>query len=118
MRFVIPCFLISFLLFGCAHKIDVQQGNVLTKEMFDQLQLGMDKRQVVTLWGSPLVVDMFHDNRWEYVYSMKLGNSKEHQYSHVTLYFNSQKLKEIQVHTAPLPEADFLTPELISAGRS
>lgn len=103
---------------ACAHKIDIQQGNVLTKEMLEQIRVGMNDRQVLSVIGSPLIVDPFHKDRWDYVYSMKLGKTGETQFSHVTLYFNKGVLAEIKVLAEPLPEDDLFTPELVSAGRS
>jgi outer membrane protein assembly factor BamE len=103
---------------ACAHKIDIQQGNVLTKEMLEQLHVGMNELQVQSVLGSPLVVDAFHKDRWDYVYSMKLGDSKEFQFSYVTLFFKKRLLNEIKVHAEPIAEKDLITPELISAGRS
>jgi outer membrane protein assembly factor BamE len=111
-------FLLILAATGCAHKIDVQQGNVLTKEMLDQLAVGMSARQVISLAGAPLVVDPFHNNRWDYVYHMQMGNSGENQYSYVTLFFNGQHLKEIEVHAQPLKEDDINAPELVKEGRT
>jgi len=56
------------------YKIDVQQGNVLTQDMVAQLKPGLSKDQVRFLLGTPVLMDMFHANRWEYVYRMQKGN--------------------------------------------
>ncbi|MGD8592430.1 MAG: outer membrane protein assembly factor BamE [Gammaproteobacteria bacterium] len=115
---------IIFLLFlctlvaACAHKIDIQQGNVTTKEMVENLKVGMNVRQVMSVLGSPLVVDPFHDNRWDYVYSMKLGNRNVSQYSHVTLIFKDNVLNEINIEAPPIPEKELIAPELVTRGRS
>lgn len=53
------------------HKIDIQQGNVITQEMLDKLQPGMTRNQVRFVLGTPLLVDPFRTDRWDYVYSMK-----------------------------------------------
>ncbi len=55
------------------HKIDIQQGNVITREMMETLTPGMDKRRVQLAIGSPMIQDPFHPNRWDYVYSFKAG---------------------------------------------
>jgi outer membrane protein assembly factor BamE len=39
--------------------------------MINQLKPNMDKRQVLYIMGSPMLVDYFHKNRWDYVYSVK-----------------------------------------------
>ncbi|HCZ17273.1 MAG TPA: outer membrane protein assembly factor BamE, partial [Candidatus Accumulibacter sp.] len=46
----------------------VQQGNVLTQEMVAQLRPGLSKDQVRFILGTPVLVDMFHLNRWDYFY--------------------------------------------------
>lgn len=109
---------LATLLPACAHKIDIQQGNVITKEMLDNLKVGMNVRQVMSVLGSPLVVDPFHDDRWDYVYSMKLGNRNVSQYSHVTLIFKDKVLNEINVEADPIPEKELIAPELVTRGRS
>ena len=57
------------------YKIDIQQGNVLTQEMVSQLRPGLTKDQVRFILGTPVLMDMFHGNRWDYVYSLRKGNS-------------------------------------------
>lgn len=55
---------------GCAdwvYRQDIQQGNVLEEEDLNQLALGMTKRQVAVLLGSPSVQSPFHADRWDYV---------------------------------------------------
>ncbi len=55
---------------GCAdwvYRQDIQQGNVLEEEDLNQLALGMSKRQVAVLLGSPSVQSPFHADRWDYV---------------------------------------------------
>lgn len=61
----------SSLLIGCGaiYKIDVQQGNYLTQDAVDKLRNGMSKAEVRQVLGTPLLVDAFHNNRWEYFFS-------------------------------------------------
>ena len=62
------------LLVSCSiYKLDVQQGNVVTQEAVNQLKPGMNKRQVRYIMGSPLLVDVFHQTRWDYVYTNQPG---------------------------------------------
>jgi outer membrane protein assembly factor BamE len=110
--------LFATLFSACAHKIDIQQGNVITKEMMEQLKVGMNVRQVMSVLGSPLVVDPFHNDRWDYIYSMKLGNRNVSQYSHVSLFFKDNVLNEINVEAEPIPEKELIAPELVTRGRS
>ena len=57
------------------YRPDTHQGNLVTKEMVDQLHLGMTQLQVQFLLGVPLLRDMFHQNRWDYLYYMNNGTS-------------------------------------------
>ena len=94
--------LLIFLLFtGCSllphilYKIDVQQGNLVTDEMLETLTLGMTKSQVLFVMGSPLIVDAFRDNRWDYVYLMReKGDLSEHK--RLTLFFENDTLVNIE----------------------
>ena len=57
------------------YKIDIQQGNVLTQDMVSQLKPGLTKDQVRFILGTPVLMDMFHANRWDYVYRLQKGNT-------------------------------------------
>lgn len=50
------------------YRPDVHQGNLVTNEQVEQLHVGMTQMQVQFLLGVPLLRDMFHQNRWDYVY--------------------------------------------------
>lgn len=57
------------------YKIDIQQGNVLTQEMVSQLKPGQTKDQVRFILGTPVLADVFHANRWDYVYRLQKGST-------------------------------------------
>lgn len=84
-------FFISLLtLSGCfpsVYKIDIQQGNIITQDMVNQLRPGMSRAQVNYLMGTPLILDPFHANRWDYIYSIQPGGGTMHQ-ENITLFFN------------------------------
>lgn len=67
----------SYLKFPGVHKIDIQQGNIITQKMVEQLRPGMTKPQVRFVLGTPLIVDTFNQNRWDYFYSLKEGSGGE-----------------------------------------
>ena len=100
-----------WLLWGCSiHRMDIQQGNVLTLETLDKLVIGMERRKVRGLAGTPLMINPFRtDNRWDYVYTFRHGVTREEQFSHVTLYFEENVLVEIKVHAEPLKREDINT---------
>lgn len=81
-----------FALAGCSfpgvYKVDIQQGNVVTQDMIDQLRPGMTRSQVRFILGNPLITDTFHANRWDYLYSIQPGGSQRQQ-ERVSLVFNA-----------------------------
>ena len=85
------------LLAGCSsvpsllYRIDVQQGNFITQEIVDKLNLGMTKSQVRFVLGSALISDPFHDNRWDYVYRL-VQDGKLIEQRRLTVFFENDKL--------------------------
>ncbi len=72
------------------YQIDVQQGNNVDQEMLNKLEPGMTKNQVAYVMGTPLLIDTFHPNRWDYIYSYQPGGEDREQ-RRVTLYFNDDE---------------------------
>jgi len=94
-KLLIPILLCSGLLFGCAaHKLEIQQGNIITPEMMEKLEVGMTTSQVRFLLGSPQLVDPFHKDRWDYLYSLRQEGA-ETESKHLILIFEGDTLKEI-----------------------
>ena len=99
---IVTCSIIMASLFasGCtsvlpeAHKIDIQQGNSLKSEDLKKLTVGMSKKQVLLLLGTPLIRDVFHNNRWDYVYTFKSGKGST-KMMRLTLYFDALNLSKI-----------------------
>jgi outer membrane protein assembly factor BamE len=77
------------------YRIPLQQGNVVEQSQLDALQPGMDKRQVRNLLGTPMLVDPFHQNRWDYVYSFRpiRGDTEQRR---LTLHFENDVLSRIE----------------------
>lgn len=73
------------------YKMTVQQGNILSEEMIDRLEPGMNKRQVTFLLGTPLLTDFFHANRWDYTYTIKRGHQAMEKRT-LTLYFDKDEV--------------------------
>lgn len=73
----------STLEFPGVYKIPIEQGNIITQEMVDQLKPGMTEEQVEFVLGTPLTKDAFNGNRWDYLYSVKRGGKarKQHRLS-------------------------------------
>ena len=105
-----PLFLAAFLgltlLQGCiVYRIDVQQGNEITREMLDQLEIGMTKRDVTRVLGYPLVNDPFHTDRWDYYFYLKTGKTGEEQQQSATLLFEGDRLSAINSSLLDEPPA-------------
>ena len=77
------------------HKIDVQQGNVVTQAQVNQLEPGMTRNQARFIMGSPMVADVFHQDRWDYVYLFEPGYGKVTR-KRVTLFFDADLLTRIE----------------------
>ncbi|MDT8310693.1 MAG: outer membrane protein assembly factor BamE [Methylophaga sp.] len=98
--------LMILVLSGCSkdkipgvYRIDIQQGNDVSQEMIAKLEPGMSKSQVNFVMGTPLLIDAFHPNRWDYIYSFQPGNG-ERQQRRITLFFDEQeKLDHIEGDT-------------------
>lgn len=67
----------SYLKYPDIHKVTVQQGNIVNQEMIDQLRPGMTRSQVRYILGTPLLMDTFDQDRWDYYYSIKRPGKKE-----------------------------------------
>lgn len=80
--------------FVTPYRIDVRQGNLVTQEMAAQLKPGMTKDQVRFVLGTPLVNDVFHADRWDYVYRFKPGRG-ELQERKLSIFFQDGKLARV-----------------------
>ncbi|HTT08806.1 MAG TPA: outer membrane protein assembly factor BamE [Gammaproteobacteria bacterium] len=107
------CLLVPLTVTGCnytkiptpadlpiVYKIDVQQGNVVTQDMLAKLQPGMDKSKARFIMGTPLVVDVFHQNRWDYLYTLQERGGEIKQ-RRVSLFFKDDKLDHIEGDVKP-----------------
>ena len=82
------------------YRIEVVQGNVVTKEMAAALKPGMSRPQVRDALGSPLLTDIFHADRWDYVFTIKRQGAP-YQQRRVTLYFDGETLKSFEADELP-----------------
>jgi outer membrane protein assembly factor BamE len=96
----------SFLGFITPYRIDIVQGNVVSKEQAAVLKPGLTRLQVRDLLGTPLVTDPFHANRWDYIFTLRRPGADEQRRS-VVVVFEGDVVKSV---TAPdLPsERDFV----------
>ncbi len=76
------------------YRIDIRQGNFITQDMVAQLKPGMTRDQVRFILGTPLVADIFHAERWDYVYSFRPGRG-EAQLRRFAVFFEDNKLVRV-----------------------
>ena len=82
------------------YKMDVQQGNVVTQEMIAKVQPGMTRNQVRFALGTPLVVDPFRTDRWDYVYYFQKAGVLAEQ-RRIAVIFKDDKLVRIEGDVVP-----------------
>lgn len=89
------------------YRIDVQQGNVIDREMVSRLEIGMEESKVRFILGTPLLVDPFNPDRWDYIYTLRQGSEPTVR-RHLALYFTDGRLArvegDLELGTAPDPE--------------
>jgi outer membrane protein assembly factor BamE len=86
------------LLSGClsVYHLEVQQGNVVTQEMVDKLKPGMTRNQVRYVMGTPLIIDPFHPDRWDYYYYLRGSKEKAGEAQRVTVIFKNDLLATVE----------------------
>lgn len=87
------------------HRPTIQQGNVITQAMLDELQTGMSQEQVRYLLGTPALVDVFHPNRWDYLYWLKKPG-EEAENKRLSLFFEEGVLTRIEGEYTPGVEGE------------
>ena len=90
------------------YKIDIQQGNVIDQAMINDLKPGMSKSQVRYIMGTPLLVDVFHQDRWDYLYIFKKAG-KLTERKRVTLLFEDDRLVRLEGDLRPQPPEQITT---------
>ncbi len=90
----------NFLGFITPYRVEVVQGNVLTREQVALVKPGQTRAQVRDVLGSPLLTDTFHADRWDYVFTIRRQGA-EPQQRKVVVLFDGDKLKSISAQDLP-----------------
>jgi outer membrane protein assembly factor BamE len=85
------------------YKVEVVQGNFVSKEQVEALKPGMSRQQVRELLGTSLLTDVFHANRWDYVFTIR-RQGVDPQERRLTVYFNGELLDRFEGDTMPSEE--------------
>jgi outer membrane protein assembly factor BamE len=100
MRKILPILILAIfslsLASGCVYRQNISQGNVIKQEDLDQAEVGMTRNQIRFLLGTPMVDDPFHQERWDYVYYLKLGRDDVSFTRWVSIFFANDKVIEIR----------------------
>ena len=88
------------------YKAEIAQGNFVSKEQVAALKLGMPRLQVADILGTPLLVSVFHADRWEYVFNLKRQGIDTPSYK-LTVYFKGDALDKIDGSNMPT-EQEFI----------
>jgi outer membrane protein assembly factor BamE len=87
------------------YKLDINQGNFLSQDMVNKLKVGQTRQQVRVALGTPLVITLFRDDRWDYVYEFtRQGRVVEHRT--FTVYFVEDKVARWEGDEAPPSAAE------------
>ncbi len=106
---LISCSTISDHIPG-VYRLDIEQGNIIDQTIIDELRPNMTKRQVLYILGSPMLIDVFHQKRWDYIYSKQTGSDTRQQ-QRISLFFEDDTLVGVQGDYRPstLPVAKVKT---------
>ena len=80
---------------GCVYQAALSQGNLLDQEDIDQVEVGMTRNQVRFLLGTPMIDDPFHENRWDYVYFLRIGKEKATFKRWISIFLDGEIVTEI-----------------------
>jgi outer membrane protein assembly factor BamE len=99
--------------FPGVYRINVEQGNIVTQEMVDQLKPGMTRQQVRYILGTPMIEHTFDRDRWDYIYLLRNGTNTLRD-NRLTVYFEGDLLTHFSgtfEQTADSSELDTPTEE-------
>jgi len=82
------------------YKMDIVQGNFVSREQAQALKPGMNRNQVKNILGTPLLTSVFHADRWDYVFTFK-RQGLEPQSRRVTVFFKQDVLERIEADELP-----------------
>ena len=81
---------------GCVYRATIAQGNLIKQEDLDQAELGMTRNQIRFLLGTPMIDDPFHQDRWDYIYYLKIGRKDATAKRWVSVFFEDDRVTEIR----------------------
>ena len=107
------------LLTGCSvYRPDLKQGQSLDSKDIDKVTIGMSEGEVREILGTPLVNDVFNNQRWDYIYFAYDRDRVQTNRSRVSIYFADGTVASIETDTELAPESEpvHITPDKKSKG--
>jgi outer membrane protein assembly factor BamE len=98
------------------YRIEIVQGNVVTQEVMAQIQPGLGRAQVREILGTPLLTDLFHENRWDYVFTIARQGIAPQQ-RRVTVFFKDNVVERFEADALPT-EREFVASIDAAKGKS
>jgi len=90
------------------YRIDIVQGNAVTREQIALIKPGMSRAQVRDILGTPLLTDPFHAERWDYLFTIRRQGAEPQRRS-IVAFFDGDVLRKIDLPQGPLPtEEEFV----------
>lgn len=98
----------SFFGFITPYRIDIVQGNVVTREQLQALKTGMSREQVRNVLGTPLVTDPFHAERWDYIFTIRRPGTEPQRRSIVVRFDGSGTMTGVEAPDDLPTEREFV----------
>jgi outer membrane protein assembly factor BamE len=88
----------SLLLSACIkpYRPDIQQGNIINNSNLREIRYGMSKQEVLFILGTPMVIDPFNEQRWDYFYSKRNHRSNQTTQRLITALFDGDRLVKLE----------------------
>ena len=120
MRKLVLVLSVALVTSGCGiiYHQPIYQGNLLEKTAVDQLQAGMSKQQVSLLLGTPSIADPFHQQRWDYTASQRVGRSGKTDGKNLTLWFEGDALAKWEGDYFPEQDSELAQSSVKQFGRN
>lgn len=81
---------------ACVYQAPLSQGNFVSEEDLEKVEVGMTRSQVRFLLGTPMIDDPFHKNRWDYIYYLRIGREKAQFKRWISVYFEGDTVSFIE----------------------
>ncbi|MEC9375059.1 MAG: outer membrane protein assembly factor BamE [Pseudomonadota bacterium] len=99
------CFFCLITIVSCVYQADISQGNKLEDKNIEAVTIGMTRNQVRFLLGTPITLDPFHSNRWDYIYYFQKGRSANPERRWVIVWFDENKVRKVEKNVPTKPES-------------